>query len=43
MRLTEDVGDLFYLTVLLVLDVLWAVNGEVDLVWFFAWFEILVL
>lgn len=43
MRLTEDVGDFFYLAVLLVLDVLRAVYGEIDLVRLFAWLEILVL
>jgi hypothetical protein len=43
MWLTENVGDLFYLPILLVLDVLRAVDGEVDLIWLLAGFEILIL
>jgi len=43
MRLAEDIGDLFYLAILLVLDVLRAVDGEVDLVRPLAWLEIFVL
>jgi hypothetical protein len=43
MWLTEDVGDLFYLAVLLVLDVLRAVYGELDLIRLLARLEVFVL
>jgi hypothetical protein len=41
--LAEDVGDFFYLTILLGLDVLRAVDGEVDFVGLFARLKVLVL
>lgn len=43
MGLAEDVGDLFYLPILLALNVLRAVDGKVNLISLFAWFEVFVL